>query len=46
MLYPNLTQSNTVENDQKMGEELQWPFRNTSRPLLLADTFALKEVAE
>ena len=31
---------------KKKEEVLQRSFRNTSRPLMLADTFALKEVAE
>ena len=45
-LYRNLTQSNTVEKDQKTGEVLQRPFLNTSRLLILLDTFASKNIAE
>ena len=45
-LYRNLTQSNTVETDQKTGEVLQRPFLNTSRLLIHLDTFASKNIAE
>ena len=46
MLYQNLTQSNTVEKDQKIGEVLQRPFLNTSRLLILLDTFTSTNIAE
>ena len=45
-LYQNLTQSNTVEKDQKTGEVLQRPFLNTSRLLILLDTFVSTNIAE